>query len=121
MLRRELLRILLLAALGVAAGCLFLPAQAGLAWYWRWILAPLYLVGLFYAGRILLQMVGKLFRFWGQWQMFSFFSRPFFGTLLCGALLVAGLAFVAAVGWFIGLVRCVLALIQASQSDQYLA
>lgn len=114
MLKRELLRIAVLAGAGFLLALLFSPSQILL------LLAPLYLVGVFYAGRTLLGLVGGLFRSWGQWQMITLFSHSLTGGLLCLIFLVLGLAFIAAVGWMIGIIRCFMALYNAAQIDQQL-
>lgn len=114
MLKRELLRITALAGAGFLLALLFSRSRILL------LLAPLYLVGMFYAGRTLLRLVGGLFRSWGQWQMITLFAHSLMGGLLCLIFLALGLAFVASAGWMVGIVRCLMALYTAAQMDQQL-
>lgn len=116
MLKRELIRILALMLLGVLLGTL-LDVPFGPE---RFLAAPLYVLGLFYAGRSFLSLLGRLLSTYAQYQMMSLMFRSLSAALLCLVLLVVGLAVVCTIGWLIGLVRCVAAVISAAQLDRSL-
>lgn len=116
MLKREVIRILALMLLGIVLGTL-LGVPLGVE---RLLIVPLYVVGIFYAGRTFLGMLGRLLSTYGRYQMTSLMFRSLSAALLCLVLLVLGLALVCTVGWFIGLIRCVAALVSAAQLDRSL-
>lgn len=116
MLKRELIRILALMLLGLVLGTL-LGVPPGLE---RLLGAPLYVVGIFYAGRTFLSLLGRLLGTYAQYQMMSLMFRSLPAALLCLVLLALGLALVCTVGWFLGLIRCAAALISAAQLDRSL-
>ncbi len=116
MLKRELIRIMALLLLGLVLGTL-LGVPSGLE---RFLGAPLYVVGIFYAGRTFLSLLGRLLGIYAQYQMMSLMFRSLPAALLCLVLLALGLALVCTVGWFLGLFRCAAALISAAQLDRSL-
>ncbi|MBM6939374.1 hypothetical protein H7U37_12710 [Pseudoflavonifractor phocaeensis] len=116
MLKRELIRILALMLLGLVLGTL-LGVPPGLE---RFLGAPLYVVGIFYAGRTFLGLLGRLLSTYAHYQMMSLMFHSLSAALLCLVLLALGLAAVCTIGWLFGLVRCAAALISAAQLDRSL-
>lgn len=116
MLQREWSRIGLCALVGALLGGLtarpLLPAA---------LAGALYVIGLVYAGQMVLRMILWVLRTWFSYQMTSLIFKSLVGTLACSLLLSLGLSFALSVGWLAGLVRAVLALVRAAREDRALS
>lgn len=116
MLQRELIRSVFAVSVGVLVGFLL---------YMRndmsgriLIAAPVYGLGLFYAGKIWLSLIGKVISTYLRAQFMSFMTHPILGTILCLLLLTLGLGIVLSFGWIIGIGKWILALVTAYQEDK---
>ena len=85
---------------------------------WSSIIAPFYVIGMFYAGKILLKILGVVAKTYFSAQFMSLLINPLWGTVICIVLLCLGLAAIFSFGWLIGIVRCICCLVTAYQLDQ---
>lgn len=115
MLKRELIRISLLCTVGLLV-MLFILLSEGYAIKWP-LLIPLYVLGTFYASKILLKILGKMARTFFSCQIMSFLINPLWGSIICMTLLAIGLAAIFSFGWLIGICRCIYSLIVAYRID----
>ena len=73
---------------------------------------------MFYAGKILLKILGVIARTFFSCQFMSLLINPLWGTLICVVLLCIGLAVIFGFGWLIGIGRCIYCLLTAYQLDK---
>lgn len=119
MIKRELVKILAIAGIGLMLGIILACANYDLASCILFM--PVYLVGMFYAGSLLLHMLGSVIKEYFQLQILSFFLKPLFGTIVSALLLATGLFCIFTFGWIIGIGKCVYAIVLAAEADHDLA
>lgn len=117
MVKRELIRIAILAAAGVFVA-LFNIDWKNTDMYYLILMMPVYFVGMFYAGKLLLKLIGVVAKTYFSYQFMSLLINPLWGTVLCLILLCLGLIGILSFGWIIGLGRCIYCLVTAYQLDQ---
>lgn len=115
MLMRELSRIAILTILGFCVGLYMMISEDSSAGIM--LIAPTYLLGMFYAGKTLLGMVATIAKTYFQCQIMSLFTNPLWGSIICIVLLLLGMAIVLSVGWIIGIGKCIYSLYVARQLD----
>ena len=117
MLKREFTRIGILGAIGfVLMLVVMFNSEEGVAW--SSVITPFYVIGMFYAGKILLKVLGIVAKTYFSAQFMSLLINPLWGTVICIVLLCLGLAAIFSFGWLIGIVRCICCLVTAYQLDQ---
>lgn len=82
------------------------------------IVIPFYLVGMFYAAKILMKLLGVVAKIYFSYQFMSLLINPLWGTVICLILLVLGVSAILIFGWLIGIGRCIYGLIAVYQIDQ---
>lgn len=118
MLKRELIRIFVAAIVGLFIGFLVLVEEDSVAA--TILLFPFYAIGIFYAGKTLIKMLGAVLKCYFQYQILSFFHRPVVGSILCILLLGLGISFVVSVGWIVGIGKCIYSIVTAIRTDREL-
>lgn len=117
MLKRECTRIGILGTIGfVLMLVVMFSSEEGANW--SSIITPFYVIGMFYAGKILLKILGVVVKTYFSAQFMSLLINPLLGTVICIVLLCLGIAAIFSVGWLIGIVRCICCLVTAYQLDQ---
>ncbi len=117
MVKRELIRIGTMALIGLVVS-LVIGRNEDLSNYQMMLLIPVYFIGMFYAGKTLLKLLGVVAKVYFSCQFMSLLVNPLWGTLLCIVLLCLGLAFIFSFGWLLGLGKCIYCLITAYQLDK---
>ena len=115
--QRELIRILLLMLIGVAAAIWVVPEFGELDFLPKWLI-PFYIVGIVYAGKYLFFAIWKLFKTFFQYQMMSLIVNPLVGTIVCAILLILGIALLIAFGWIFGWIRCLYIMYEDHKFDR---
>ena len=114
MLKRELIRIFTCTAIGAAIGTVqYLHSGKTL-----WLLLPVYMIGLLYAGLYIAKMAAGAFRSYFHGQLACLWSHPILGTIICILILLLSLAAILCIGWLVGVIRCVISLYTAVQEDR---
>lgn len=85
---------------------------------WSSFIIPFYVIGMFYAGKILLKVLGVVAKTYFSCQFMSLLINPLWGTMICIVILCIGIAAIFSFGWVIGIVRCIYCLIIAYQLDK---
>jgi len=117
MLKRELKRIGIIGAIGLLIMFFAMFGNEG-GINWLSLIIPLYLIGMFYAGKILLRILGVVARKYFSCQFMSLLIKPLWGTVICLILLCLGLVTIFSFGWLIGIGRCICCLVKAYQIDK---
>lgn len=117
MVKREMIRIGINATVGFLVSLVFIGNEYT-SNYYLMLFLPFYFVGMFYAGKILLNLLGKVVKTYFSCQFVSLLINPLWGTLICILLLCIGLITILSIGWLIGLGRCIYCLGTAMQLDQ---
>ena len=118
MLRREFTRIGILGGIGLLI-MLFVIFGSEDGANWSSLIIPIYVIGMFYAGKILLKVVGTVTKTYFSCQFISLLINPLWGTVICVILLgIGGIAVIFSFGWLIGIGRCICCLISAYQLDR---
>lgn len=117
MLKREFIRIGILGGIGLFI-MLFIMFGNEDGVNWSSLIIPLYVIGMFYAGKILLKILGVVARTYFSCQFMSLLINPLWGTVICLVILCIGLAAIFSFGWLIGIGRCIYCLIMAYQIDR---
>lgn len=117
MLKREITRIGILGGIGILI-MLFVMFGKEDGVKWSLLIIPVYFIGMFYAGKILLKMLGAVAKTYFSCQFMSLLINPLWGTLICVLLLSIGLAVIFSFGWLIGIGRCICCLVSAHQLDR---
>lgn len=115
MFMRELSRIAILTMVGLAVGVYMMvrgDVSVGIM-----LISPVYLIGMFYAGKTLLSMITAVAKTYFQCQIMSLFTNPLWGSIICMALFLLGMAFVLSIGWVVGIGKCIYSLYVARQLD----
>lgn len=117
MLKREFTRIGILGGIGlVIMTFVMFGNENGVNW--SSLIIPFYVIGMFYAGKILLKVLGAVAKTYFSCQFMSLLINPLWGTVICVALLCIGLAVLFSFGWLIGIGRCIYCLVTAYQLDR---
>lgn len=117
MLKREFIRIGILGGIGLFI-MLFIMFGNEDGVNWSSLIIPLYVIGMFYAGKILLKILGVVARTYFSCQFMSLLINPLWGTVICLVILCIGLAAIFSFGWLMGIGRCIYCLIMAYQIDR---
>lgn len=117
MLKREFIRIGILGGIGILI-MMFIMFGSESGVNWLSLITPLYVIGMFYAGKILLKILGVVAKTYFSCQFMSLLINPLWGTVICVVLLCIGLAAIFSFGWLIGIGRCIYCLITAHQLDR---
>lgn len=117
MLKRELTRIAILGGIGFLI-MLFVMFSGENGVNWSSLIVPFYVVGMFYAGKILLKILGVVVKTYFSCQFMSLLTNPLWGTVICLVLLCIGLAAIFSFGWLIGIGRCIYCLITSYHLDK---
>lgn len=117
MLKREFTRIGILGAIGLMI-MLFVMFGNEDGVNWSSLIIPFYVIGMFYAGKILLKILGVVAKTYFSCQFMSLLINPLWGTVICLVLLAIGLAVIFSFGWLIGIGRCIYCLVTAYQLDR---
>lgn len=117
MLKREIIRIIVVMILGLCVSFFWIKGENE-AIYYLTLLMPVYFVGMFYAGKLLLKLLGMVTKAYFSWQFMSLLINPLWGTVICVVLLCLGVFAILSFGWLIGLGKCIYCLITAYQLDQ---
>lgn len=110
MLKRELVHIGILGCIGLLI-MLFVMFDNENGVNWASLIIPFYVIGMFYAGKILLKFLGVVFKTYFLGQFVSLLINPLWGTVICVVLLCIGLAAVFSFAWLIGIGRCIYCLV----------
>ena len=117
MLKREIIRIGILAIIGFMVS-LFVHGEEKSVKYYAMLILPFYFVGMFYAGKTLLRLLVMIIKTYFSYQFMSLLINPLVGTILCMLLFTFGIAAIFCIGWLIGLGKCIYCLITAHQLDK---
>lgn len=117
MVKREIIRIVISAIVGFLVSLFWVNGDNKITYYGL-LLLPLYFVGMFYAGKTLLKLLGMVAKTYFSCQFMSMLINPLWGTIICLLLLIFGLVVVFSFGWLIGLGKCICCLVTAYQLDQ---
>ena len=117
MIKKEITRIVAVALLGFFVA-LFCINSKNKATYYFILLLPVYFVGMFYAGRTLIKLIGAVVKTYFSFQFMSLLINPLWGTILCLLLLCLGVLVILSFGWLIGLRRCIYCVVTAYRLDQ---
>lgn len=117
MVKREIIRISIVAVMGFFISLLLMKKENE-ASYYAMILLPLYFIGMFYAGKTLLKLLGVVAKTYFSCQFMSLLTNPLWGTVICVILLSVGIVAIFSIGWLIGLGKCIYCLVTAYQLDQ---
>ena len=117
MLKREFIRIGVLAGIGLLIMIYVMFGYEEFA-NWYLMIIPFYLIGMFYASKILLKILCVVGKTYFSYQFMSLLINPLWGTVICVLLLCVGLAAVFSFGWLIGICRCIYCLVTAYQLDK---
>lgn len=117
MLKREFVRIGILGGIGLLIMLFIIFGNEDVV-NWSSLIIPFYVIGMFYAGKILLKILGVVARTYFSCQFVSLLINPLWGTIICVALLCIGLAAIFSFGWMIGIGRCIYCLVTAYQLDK---
>lgn len=117
MVKREIIRISIIAVIGFVVS-LFMHVAGNSTEYYTMLFMPIYFIGMFYAGKILLRLLGMVVKTYFSCQFMSLLINPLWGTIICILMLVLGLMAIFSIGWLIGLGRCIYCLITAYQLDK---
>ncbi len=115
MLKREFARIGIVGGIGLLVMIFFMLGNEGVSWLP--LIIPFYFIGMFYAGKILLKILGVVSKTYFSCQFMSLLINPLWGTIICIVLLCIGLAAIFSFGWVIGIGRCIYCLFTAYQLD----
>lgn len=117
MIKREVIRIIVLALLGLLFALLYINSKNEVTYY-SVLLLPVYFIGMFYAGKILLKLMGIVAKTYFSCQFVSLLINPLWGSILCIILLCLGLLAILSFGWLIGWGRCIYCMITAYQLNR---
>lgn len=117
MLKREIIRIIVAMIVGLCVSLFWINGENE-ATYYMTLFMPVYFVGMFYAGKLLLKLLGMVAKTYFSWQFMSLLINPLWGTVICVVLLCLGVFAIFSFGWLIGLGKCIYCLITAYQLDQ---
>lgn len=117
MLKRELIHIGILGGIGLLI-MIFVMFGNENGVNWASLIIPLYIIGMFYAGKILLKILGVVAKTYFSCQFMSLLINPLWGTVICVVLLCIGVVAIFSVGWLIGIGRCIYCLVSAHQLDR---
>lgn len=117
MLKREFVRIGILGGIGLLIMIFIMLGDEG-GVNWSSLIIPFYVIGMFYAGKILLKILGVVGKTYFSCQFMSLLINPLWGTVICVVLLCIGLAAIFSFGWMIGIGRCIYCLVTACQLDK---
>lgn len=117
MLKREFTRIGIVGGIGLLIMTFVMFGNED-GVNWSSLIIPFYVIGMFYAGKILLKILGVIARTFFSCQFMSLLINPLWGTLICVVLLCIGLAAIFSFGWMIGIGRCFYCLVSAYQLDK---
>ncbi len=117
MLKRELIRIGILGGISFLI-MIFTIFEGENSVNWSLLIVPFYIIGMFYAGKILLKILGVVAKTYFSCQFMSLLVNPLWGTVICLVLLCIGLAAIFSFGWLIGIGKCIYCLVVAYQLDQ---
>lgn len=114
MLKRELIRIGAAGALGAILGVIMSISYGNAVW----MLMPVYVVGTFYAGRLIFQGLKGSFKNYISGQMLCLWSHPILGTIISILFLGLSVAVVLMIGWLVGIGKCIYSVLKAVQEDR---
>lgn len=117
MVKREIIRISIIAAIGFVVS-LFMYNEGNLTGFYAFLFMPLYFIGMFFAGKTLLKLLGMVAKTYFSCQFMSLLINPLWGTIICILLLFIGVTAIFSIGWLIGLGKCIYCLITAYQLDK---
>ena len=117
MLKREFTRIGILGGIGLLIMTFVMFGNED-GVNWSSLIIPFYVIGMFYAGKILLKGLGVVTKTYFSCQFMSLLINPLWGTVICLVLLAIGLAVIFSFGWLIGIGRCIYCLVIAYQLDR---
>lgn len=117
MLKRELIRIGILGGIGLLI-MIFVMFGNENGVNWTSLIIPIYIIGMFYAGKILLKILGVVVKTYFSCQFMSLLINPLWGTVICVVLLCIGVVAIFSFGWLIGIGRCIYCLVSAHQLDR---
>ena len=117
MLKRELIRIGILGGIGLLI-MIFVMFGNESGVNWASLIIPIYIIGMFYAGKILLKILGVVVKTYFSCQFMSLLINPLWGTVICVVLLCIGVVAIFSFGWLIGIGRCIYCLVSAHQLDR---
>ena len=89
MLKREFIRIGILGGIGILI-MLFIIFGDKNGENWLSLITPFYVIGMFYAGKILLKILGVVAKTYFSCQFMSLLINPLWGTVICVVLLCIG-------------------------------
>lgn len=119
MLKRELLRLAFIAGVGVVSSIIFWGTTGEIEWVML-VLLPLYFIGMFFAGKQMINILLLILKTYFSIQFVSIISKSLLGSVLCVLLLVLGLGAILSVGWLYGVGKCIYSLVTAHQLDRQL-
>lgn len=90
MMKREVIRILVAAGIGVIVALVWAYRSDSVCW--EMLLLPFYFVGTFYAGSVLFKLIGGVLKTYFSGQFTSLLMNPLWGTIVCLLFLVLGLS-----------------------------
>ena len=114
MVKRELIRFAICAAVGLIIGIILTIAQK--VWYFS-LIGPFYGVGTFYGIKLILTMLGGIGKAAGTSVFTAIAGGHFVGFLFVLLLMIVFIALVLFFGWIIGLFVAGKALFDASRTD----
>lgn len=117
MVKREMIRIGTMSLIGFLVS-LFMIRNKGSTNNGLMILIPVFFIGMFYAGKTLLKLLGMIAKVYFSCQFMSLLVNPLWGSIICILLLCLGLFAIFSFGWLLGLGKCIYCLITAYQLDK---
>lgn len=117
MVKREIIRICIIAVIGFLVSLCIRTGEKSIKYY-AMLFMPIYFIGMFYAGKTLLKLLGVVAKTYFSCQFMSLLINPLWGTVICTLLLIFGLAAIFSVGWLIGLGKCIYCIVTACQLDK---
>lgn len=117
MVKREIIRIVVAAILGLSMS-FFLINNDNKDTYYLLLFMPVYFVGMFYAGKLLWNLLCWVIKTFFTCQFMSLLINPLWGTLLSLILLCLGLLAILSFAWVIGLGKCMYCIISAVKIDK---
>ena len=117
MFAKELRRAMVIMLIGVGIALVSITAR-NTRDYGLYFFVPIYWLGIVYAGRKLIQVLGNCLKVLLTCEFISLLLRPFWGTILCVILFGIGLVGILCLGWIYGLYKCGNCLWESYKADR---
>jgi len=111
---KELIKIGIIITVGIVLA-LLLPIEAFGGWVF--LIYPVYLLGFVYGFLTFIPWIGKTVASISSFTMLSIIMKSLLGFIILIILLPIALAVLLTIGWFVGIVKLVMALVEAIREE----